>query len=87
MKIEWIKNKDLKLDTRRMSHLRLVEHIVQKFDPECFGIITVARTENGLQVVDGRHRVEAIRKLFGENEKVPCVYLEGENDNNPKARL
>lgn len=57
---------------------RLVSQIAGDFDPDLFGIVTVARRDDGTYwVLDGQHRVAAIR-LMGRGESlIPCEVLTG----------
>lgn len=79
--LEWIGVNDLKVDDyqRKVSspHVRA---IVRNFNSDTFGIITVALREDGsLYVVDGQHRVIAIRSMQaeGDNQEVQCVVIAG----------
>ncbi len=51
----------------------LVRHIADHFDPRYFGRIVVVERANGeLAVVDGQHRVQALRAMGVRGALVPC---------------
>lgn len=52
--------------------------IAEELDMHAIGVITVSRRTNGsYHVVDGQHRVEALRLAGGDNEKVTCRIFDG----------
>lgn len=52
--------------------------IADELDMNAIGVITVSRRPNGTyHVVDGQHRVEAIRLAGGDGERVQCRIFEG----------
>lgn len=73
---EFIKVKDLSVDRvvqRGFLDTRKVDRIVMKFNPAALGIITVSRRGKMVNVVlDGAHRVEAVRRLTGGDGEVLC---------------
>lgn len=74
---QWIAVKDLSVvwsNAQRPCDDKWAERIAQDFDPDLLGVISVSQPNaSGLyHVIDGQHRVAAIKALFGENEKVPC---------------
>lgn len=79
--LEWIGVNDLQVDDyQRKISSQQVRDIIRNFNSDTFGIITVALRENGdLYVVDGQHRVTAIRlmQLEGDNQEVQCVVISG----------
>lgn len=79
--LEWIGVNDLLVDDyQRKVSTKRVHEIVRNFNSDTFGIITVALRENGdLYVVDGQHRVSAIKRMQeeGENQEVLCVVISG----------
>lgn len=67
---EYVRIGDLHFDPRyqRIDHLNIarVNDIAKNFDPAAFGAIYVNRREDGqLFVIDGMHRVKAVRKRSG----------------------
>lgn len=56
----------------------MVNRIVKAFDSRLFGIITVARRDDGTYwVLDGQHRVAALIKMGKGHIAVPCEVLTG----------
>lgn len=53
-----------------------VNKIAQNFDPDRFGTITVSWRDGRFFVVDGQHRVEALRTMGWEDQKVPAWVYE-----------
>lgn len=51
-----------------------VARIMEAFDPDAFGVIIVTLPDgDGLyHIIDGQHRVETVRRMWGDEEKVPC---------------
>jgi len=79
--LEWVGVNDLQVDDyqRKISSTQ-VRDIIRNFNSDTFGVITVAlRTNGDLYVVDGQHRVTAIRLMQqeGENQEVLCVVISG----------
>lgn len=59
-------------EAQRGLNRRRVERIKDNFDPYAIGRIQVAQVNGTFHIVDGQHRVEAVRELWGEKEMVPC---------------
>lgn len=80
--IKWIPVKDLSVvwpEAQRSRREAKVEAIKKKFDPDAFGVIAVT-LPNGkgvYHVIDGQHRTQAVREMWGDNERVPCMVLNG----------
>lgn len=52
--------------------------MAENLDLNAIGIVTVSKRANGsYHVIDGQHRVEALRLAGGEEEKVTCRVFEG----------
>lgn len=56
-----------------------VDKLASEFDPEQFGAPTVNQRDEFFYIIDGQHRVEAIKKWFGawEDQQVQCWTYEG----------
>lgn len=55
-----------------------VNKLVAEFDPDAFGLITVnLRSDGKYYIVDGQHRVEAMRLLGWDDQKVDANIYEG----------
>jgi hypothetical protein len=75
-------------DAQRGLDERNVRRIVQDFDPDLFGVVTVAEM-NGTgthHIIDGQHRVEALRRLGWADQTVPCV-VRNSHDKADVARM
>lgn len=50
--------------------------IAEEFDPDAFDFLTVCETKDGrYHVIDGQTRLGAVRRLWGDLERVPCRVL------------
>lgn len=72
----WCAVKNLSIlwaQSQRELNPKHVEDIANDFDPDFFGVIAAGEAdEDGVHhIIDGQHRVAAIKKLYGETEKVP----------------
>lgn len=64
-----------------------VRKLAKGFDPEGIGVITVSRRGDGhLVLIDGQHRILAMRELGIANMKVPCKIYSGLKESE-EARL
>jgi hypothetical protein len=53
------------------------KQIAEAFDPQLFGTLTVSPLSDGkYHVDDGWTRASAVRLIFGDNERVPCVVVQ-----------
>ena len=74
--LEWLVVDDLQVDQRYQRDLSEVQvrKIVKDFDPDAFGVITVSsRGSGGMFVVDGQHRLAALRHMGWGAQRVPCI--------------
>lgn len=55
----------------------LIDKIVQNFDPDRFGTLTVNYRDDIFWVVDGGHRLCALQKMGYEDQQVQCWVYEG----------
>lgn len=78
--VKWLRVKNLSVrwvEAQRGLDNGHVKTIMDDFDPDKFGTVAVT-TENGdgrRHIVDGQHRVEAVRRMWGKNERVPCQII------------
>lgn len=73
-----IKADDLGIDHRYQRPLSeaSVNRIAKQFDPKLFGVVTVSERGDGtFWIVDGQHRVAAIRKMGNGQTEIPCEVL------------
>lgn len=75
--VEWIPVKNISIvwtEAQRTLNAAHAQKIADNFDPDIFGTISVTKP-NGKGVyhaIDGQHRIVAVNKLWGQEEKVPC---------------
>lgn len=76
----WVRIDDLHIDP---SYSRaIVAHrankIAAEFDPDSFGAVVVSKRANGeLFILDGTHRMAALKKLGWNDQLVPAIVLTG----------
>ena len=78
--VEWIEADNLVVDMtyQRTQERGKVYRIATNFDPDAFGVLIVSRRKDGTEVlIDGGHRVAAIRDLGWEDQKLPAVVHTG----------
>lgn len=69
---------------QRALKVSRVRKIAREFDWARFSAVTLARrADSGYDVVDGQHRVEAIRRR-GDIRRIPCVIFEPSDPNSPQ---
>lgn len=55
--------------------------LASELDPDKFGTLTVVPGEKSVfRVVDGQHRLAAVRELYGEAQMVPCALYDNDDD-------
>lgn len=75
--VEWIPAKNLSIvwaEAQRPLNEKHAQKIADNLDPDMFGAISVTKP-NGqgiYHVIDGQHRLVAVVKNWGRDEKVPC---------------
>lgn len=78
--LEWVDVSELLIDETYQRPVRdhHINRIVKNFDPDMFGTLIVsARKGGGMYVVDGQHRVEAVKRMGWGDQRVPCVVYHG----------
>lgn len=82
--VKWMMIKDLDVHwieaQRPLRHNKVID-IANALDPDGIGVICVAEIKNGnsevtYHIIDGQHRVAAVRQLWGESERVPCEIIQ-----------
>jgi len=78
--IKWVRVRDLSVvwsQAQRTLNERRVKSIMDAFDTDAFGALTTTLPNgHGIHhVIDGQHRAEAIRRMWGDGEMVPCIVL------------
>jgi len=54
-----------------------VDHLAASFDLEQLGAPTVNKRDNGYFIIDGQHRIEALKAMGWEDQQVQCWTYEG----------
>lgn len=78
--VKWIPVGELSViwaQSQRPLNERRVKQIMDAPDPDALGVLTVT-LPNGKgvhHIIDGQHRAEAFRRLWGDKEKLPCLIL------------
>ena len=64
-------------ESQRGLNLRKVEQMASGFDPDAFGnlVVTLPNGDGIYHIIDGQHRAEVVRRLWGLHESVPCIVL------------
>lgn len=78
-RLKWIPLSQVKVNPlaqREMNQAR-VDHLAASFDLEQIGTPTVSHRDGTYWIVDGQHRMEALRSLGFTDEKVQCWAYEG----------
>jgi len=64
------------MSQRELNQAR-VDHIVATFDLEQIGTPTVNLRDSAFWIIDGQHRIEALRQIGWEDQQVQCWTYEG----------
>ena len=78
--LDWVEIDRMRVnpDAQREINNEWVNRLVRDFDPDAFGTITVNLREDGFYyIVDGQHRIEAMRLMGWTDQKVMCVVYHG----------
>jgi len=81
---KWIPIKNLSVvwaTAQREFNEHHAKKIAAAFDPDLFDdlVVTLPNGDGIYHVVDGQHRMAAIRSLYGEEEKVPCRVVDAKD--------
>lgn len=78
-RLQWVPLAQMKIAPLAQRELRQswVDAIVAEFDPERLGNPTVNRRDEAFYVVDGQHRVEALRQMHWGDQAIQCWTYEG----------
>jgi hypothetical protein len=71
-----VKPNDLKVDLsyQREININKVNTIMKHFNPNAIGVVTLSMRENGdLFIIDGSHRVEALKRLGKGNSDINAI--------------
>lgn len=83
-RMEWLRVADITVDPRAQREFRLVKavQIARDFDPDLLGKPAVVALvgPNGREryiVVDGQHRIAAVKMALGEDQLIECEVIRG----------
>ncbi len=62
-----------------------IDKIVAEFDPERLGLPTVNKRDGFYYIVDGQHRVDALRAMGMEDQQIQCSVYEGLSESEEAA--
>lgn len=78
--VKWIPVRDLDVrwaEAQRHINQKRVDKIAANLDPDAIGVITVSPGQDGkYHIIDGQHRVAAIKQAWGDGQQVPCQVIE-----------
>lgn len=85
IKITHIKAKYIKVvweAAQRPFDQKHADYIAENFDPELFDPISVTKAnEHGIHhPIRGQHRTAAFKKVFGEEQMIPCIVVESNDE-------
>lgn len=88
-RLEWIDVAKLKVSplAQRDLNVHWVNRIVAEFDAEEFGTPTVSFRDGYWHIIDGQHRVEALRALGWGDTKIECWVYEGLTEQQEAAKF
>lgn len=78
-RLQWIPLDQMKINLlaqRELNQAR-VDHLAASFDLEQIGVPTVSHRDGSYWIIDGQHRMEALRACGFHDEKVQCWVYEG----------
>lgn len=62
-----------------------VDYIAANFDPEDLGTPTVSHRDGHFYVIDGQHRVEALKQIGWGDQQIQCWSYDGLNEEQKKG--
>lgn len=78
-RLDWVPIKEMTVSALAQRDLNpgRVEHLRLRFDVEQIGTPTVSYRDGRYYIIDGHHRIEAMRQLGWEDQQVQCWILDG----------
>lgn len=78
-RLQWVPIKRMKVNplAQRELNTARVDHLVASFDPEQIGTPTVNERADHFYIVDGQHRIEALRAIGWGDQSVQCWTYSG----------
>jgi hypothetical protein len=76
--VQWVRVSDIRTSTNAQRELRAykAESIATEFDPDKLGIPVVNKRGGRYWVIDGQHRIEALRRIGYEDQLIECQVYE-----------
>lgn len=76
-------------ESQRPLNQKAVKRIADNLDPSGIGVICVARIKgsNEFHIIDGQHRVAAVKSLWGDTQQVPCEIIEDADSPEDAAKI
>lgn len=84
-KLDWVKVGELAIiwpaAQREYSESKAKE-IADAFDPDCFGTLTICKPPGSkvYHTIDGWTRANAVKMMFGDNERVPIAFVDAKTE-------
>lgn len=81
-RLRWVPIAQMKVSPVAQRELKQsrVDHLVATFDPEALGHPTVNERDGAFYVIDGQHRIEAMRQIGWGDQQVQCWTYMGLSD-------
>lgn len=72
--LRWVNVSAIKVneEAQRALNGAWVKHIVAEFDPEQLGHPVLSHRDGVYYVIDGQHRVEAVRQVWPDDQQIQC---------------
>ncbi len=88
-RLEWIDVAKLRVSQMAQRELNphWVNKLVAEFDPEEFGTPTVSYRDGYWWVIDGQHRIEALRAMGWDDTKIECWVYDGLTEQQEAAKF
>lgn len=87
--VQWVRVGDISVSPLAQRELRIhmVERIARDLDPDKLGIPVVNRRAGRVWVIDGQHRIEALKMIGWEDQKIECQVYEGLDEQTEAERF
>lgn len=88
-KLRWVPIIRTKINPVAQRDLRQarVDHIAAEFDPEQIGTPTVNLRDGHFYVIDGQHRIEALKQMGWGDQQIQCWVYEGLSEEDEADRF
>lgn len=88
-KLRWVPIARMKVNplAQREINQARVDHLAVAFDPEQIGTPTVNERDGSFFVIDGQHRIEAMRQMGWEDQSVQCWCYSGLSEEDEAERF